>query len=232
MKFRFLEGWNIDNTIQSLVLLAAAISLYFLYKTLREGQKQTKQSNKLTKQSLSISQYHIFIEELKYFVERFQNLKFSVNPVALPGPEYNTDIQNANGIDDIKAFRPLIRPITYYFNADRTLNDTRSDEFRHNILFPLYRHYSQLYNFLERVKNDSLLKAEHKRLLYLLLERDLLQTYFRVTINEDPLRKKWYDLAIFDTAAFNSRSLYSICEFYTNNNLFALHTLDFYKETL
>lgn len=232
MKFYFLDIWNIDNTIQSLVLLTAAISLFFLYRTLREGQKQAKQSNKLTKQSLSISQYQIFIEELKYFIERFQNLKFSVNPVSLPGPEYNSDIQNATGIDYIKAFRPLIRPVTYFFNADRSLNDAKADEFRHNILFPLYRHYSQLYNFLERVKSDSLLKEEHKNLLYLIVERDLLQTYFRITINEDPLRKKWYDLSMFDTAVFNSNSLYAISNFYINNNLFTLHSLDFYKETL
>jgi hypothetical protein len=229
--FSFLKGWNIDNSIQSLVLITAAISLYFLYKTLKSGQRQADESNELTLQNLSISQYQIYTEELKYFFEVFQSLKFKVEDHKFPDPDYLAQIKSADGIAYIQVFRILLTN-SYFLKADSSLITERVDEFRHKIVFPLFRNYGMLYNFLSRVKSDQLLKNEHKKIIYLIVERDLLQHYFRLCNNEDPLRKKSYDLSLFDTPVFQSQSFCAINQFYVDNGVFSLHTLEFYKETL
>jgi hypothetical protein len=232
MNLCYLDNWNIDNSIQSLVLFTAAASVFLLFQTLREGQKQSRLSNELTQQNLSISQYQIYIEEFKYFQQMLQNLSFKVDSNALPGPEFNKDIKDANGIEYIKPFRAIMRPNFYFLNENETLNDLRANEFRHNIIFPLFQKYSQLHNYLTRIKQDSLLKEEHKKLLYLLIERDILQTYLRICNNEDPLNRKRYNLDLFETSLFQSKMFYSINQFYIDNSLFSLHSLEFYKQTL
>ncbi len=139
MIFLFLNGWNIDNSIQSLLLLTAGVSIYFLYKTLRSRQRQANESNELTRQNLSISQYQIYTQELKYLFEIFQSLKFTVDQNKLPGPDYLEEIKIADGIAYIEAFRSVSLNHIYFLNADRSLNTERVDEFRHKILFPLFR---------------------------------------------------------------------------------------------
>jgi hypothetical protein len=213
-------------------VLTAALSIYFLYRTLKEGQKQANESNELTKQNLSISQYQIYMEEMKYFINLFQNLKFAVNPNALPGTDFQTNISNYNGIDYIELFGPVMGHHNYFTTMNEIPFNKRVNEFRHNIIFPLFRKYSQLHNYLERIKADSVLKVDHKKLLYLLIERDILQTYFRICNNEDPLNQKSYNLSTFDTPVFQSNSFYDVNQFYIDNSLFSLHSLKFYKETL
>lgn len=232
MTFNFLNGWNIDNSIQTLLLITAAVSIYLLYKTLKAGQHQAEQSNELTRQNLSISQYQIYMEELKYFIKMFQELQFPVTPATFHRSDYRTDIQNSNGIDYMLTIKYVIDPEHYFLNSDRTENTERVNEFRHNILFPLFRKYAQLHNFLQRIKADQLLKDEHKKLLYLLIERDLLQNYFRLCNNEFPDNTKNYDLSLFETQVFRIESLHAVNRFFIDNDLFALHSLQFYKETL
>lgn len=228
----FLKGWNIDNSLQSLLLGTTAISLFFLYKTLKNSQQQASNSQQLTEKSLSIDQYQIYSTELNYLVKMFQELRFQVDDQKLPGIPLQENLATSNGISYIRVFNVVMRG-TYYFRQEgQTLIPAQVHEFRHQILFPLYRLYSILHNFLTRVQDDALLKPEHKGIIYLIVERDLLQHYFRICNNVDYNQSPSYDLSIFDTRAFNSQSLYAINEFYIRHRLFSLHDLTFYQQTL
>ena len=162
-----------------------------------------------------------FIEEAKQieFQQPYGNLFIAaINP-----PEYG------NGINYIHLF---IRVPVMYYKCDKNLEEKKQklDNFRHCILFPLSRYYHRLYSFLVRIKNDKVLGLDYQNMLYNYIERDLLQNYFRI-FNNKTSGNIDYDLSIFDTELYKSKSFYLINNFYIENNAFQHEDLNFYTHT-
>lgn len=213
--------WATADTINTLILITYIVTVWVIYKTFKEGKRQTTIS-------LSISQYNILYKELLDLIEDAKNIKFKSDLGEEAHVNIRTRIDEANGIYYIPLFLFTSSGVKFLKKDDaaKHIND-----FRHNILFPLVRYYDRLYQFLEIVIKDEILEPNHKNYIYNKVERDLLQTYFRVCNYQFMSEKPDYDLIPFETEKFNADSFYRINKLFIEKNLFQFKDLEFYKET-
>jgi len=233
--------WTTADTINSLILIVYTVTAYFIYNTLKvgqrqldEGQKQFEEGQKLTKTSLALSQFNIYNDELKNFINDAKNIKFQSSTDENTNKKLKQDMLEANGIFYISLFSFIYTAKVLLNTKDdeesRKVNETVSD-FRHNVLFPLERFYDRLLHFLNSVKKDLTMEDSYKQIIYTKVERDLLQTYFRICNYKILGEKLDYDLVIFDTTVYNSKSFYRINQFYIDNTAFNYKDLTFYNKT-
>jgi hypothetical protein len=215
----------ITTAISVATLITTIITAFYLYRTYRTGQSQTSTS-------LAINQFNIYYNEFVDFVKEAENLKFgdessNLSVVGL------SDIPNRyNGINYIATLNFTTDRMKYILQNTKTLNErSLRSNFREGILYPLSRFYDRLYKFLLRIKNDDVLIQNYKNILYMYVERDLLQTYFRVCNNTHG-PELLYDLTPFKTQAYDANSFYGINRFFIENNCFQYNNLTFYQETL
>lgn len=214
-------SWTVANWIAFFSLLISIGTAFFLIKNFFLGQKQTKIS-------LSINQFNIFQKELEGLTKEAKGIKFSSNQQDLTKP-YQKHFEESDGIYYIGLF--LIISHIKYYNKESQERDALLNDFRHQIIFPLFKYYSKIFQFLNRVKNDEVLSESYKKILYNYIERDILQSYFRISNNKLG-NELHYDLSIFETPVFNPNSFYSVNDFYIKNNLFQYQNLNFYITTL
>ena len=106
------------------------------------------------------------------------------------------------------------------------------NDFRHNVLFPLERYYDRLLHFLQSVKVDTTMEEYYKEIIYTKVERDILQTYFRIcNCTLANISKLDYDISIFSTSMYDTTSFYRINDFYKENKIFQYKDLTFYQRT-
>lgn len=215
-------NWITSDTINTLILIVYIITAIVIYKTFKSGKEHTMIS-------LSISQHNIYYNELIDFIEDAKNIRFNSYLGDKAHICIKSNIANSNGINYISLFQ-----FTDHYAetiAARDEGHDQIDDFRTSILFPLERYYDRLYYFLETVLKDSILKENHKRIIFNKAERDILQTYFRVCNYSVPNGKRQYNLSTFDTGAYSSNSFYRINSFFIDNKLFQYKNLEFYKIT-
>jgi len=206
--------------INFLILIVYALMARYMYKTFTSGQKQTEIS-------LAINQFKIYHFELQGLIEEAKNIKFRSDSV-LSNEKLESLISsfnNSNGISYIYVFSMLTNPQYGLKNNQNMIND-----FRHNVLFPLIPYYAKIFSYLKRVKNDKVLNIDYKNILYYQIERDLLQTYFRIC-NNCHSNYKTVNLSIFKTEAFDPETFFIINRFYIENDIFLFNDLKFYQNT-
>jgi hypothetical protein len=215
-------SWSTSDTINTLILIVYIITAIVIYMTFKGGQEQTSIS-------LSISQHNIYYNELLDFIEDAKNIKFNSYLGDKAHISIRSNIDKSNGIDYMSLFQFTDH---YAATLDRNIDDIEQiDDFRFNVLFPLERYYDRLYYFLNTILKDKILKDNHKRIIFNKVERDILQTYFRVCNYAVPNDKRQYNLSTFDTEKYKSESFYKINQFYIDNRLFQFKDLDFYRKT-
>lgn len=215
------SSWTVANWIAFFSFLLSIATAFFLIKNFFLAQKQTKIS-------LSINQFNIFQKELEGLIKEAKEIKFSSKYPNLTKP-YQQDFEESDGIYYITLFS-IISHIKYYNNESHERENLLND-FRHQIIFPLMKYYSKILQFLSRVKNDEVLSKSYKNILYNYIERDVLQSYLRISNNQLG-NELQYDLSIFETSVFDPTSFYKINEFYIKDDLFQYQNLNFYINTL
>jgi len=209
-------------------IMVVAITAIILYRTLKEGQRQSDESRKQTSYSLAINQYNIVYQDLKGIHKKFEELNFkeilkksNIAETNLPQSS-RQGIEEANGLNIpmIYLFRPFLHP------TNKSLKEEGIGFFRFNIIFPLLREYVSLFDFLKDVKNDKILSIEYKNRLYKIIERDILQSYFRICNYRRFTNMKYY---LSSLQPEDLEDFYAINNFYIENNLFQYNPLDFYE---
>jgi len=218
-------NWTTSDTINSLILIIYIITARVIYITFIEGKKQTAIS-------LSISQFNIYYNELLDFFEDGKAIKLHSDLGDKAHPIIKDNIEKVDGINYIYLFlyaeKYLVEDIDDK-NVDRIRNQI--NDFRHNILFPLEKYYDRLFHFLNSIYKDNILEKNHKNILFNKVERDILQTYFRICNYSFITNEKNYDLSTFDTPKYNSKSFYKINNLFIENKLFQYKSLEFYCKT-
>jgi hypothetical protein len=226
MQIFFLK-WNPSDYINLFILIVYAVMAYLMYITYRNGQK-------LSKAGLSISEYNIIFNDLQSLITEAKEIKFKsyLNEAQINPIKYRYD--QSDGVFYIKLF--LF--VTLQNQSNKVIYESEENkfaisDFRDNVLFPLERFYDKLNDFLFTVHKDVVLEEYHKKFIFKTVERDLLQTYFRVCNNIHPfLNNKEYQLSHFKTEAYNpEESFYRINKFYIENKLFNYKDLEFYQTT-
>lgn len=215
-------SWTTADTINTLILITYIVTAWVIYRTFKEGKRQTTIS-------LSISQYNILYKELIDLIDDAKSLKFKSDLGNEAHVNIRTRIDEANGINYIALF--LFTANDNKFIQSQPDGQSHINDFRHNILFPLVRYYDRLHYFLETVIKDDVLEANHKKYIYNKMERDLLQTYFRVCNYRFMSNEPDYNLRTFETEKFSADSFYKINSLFIEKNLFQFKDLDFYKRT-
>lgn len=211
-----LFTWGNPDPINLLILIVYAIMAIFMYQTLKEAQKQTTYT-------LAINQFNIFNSELQEFITEGKNIKFNSN-FALNTQSYYNCIDNSNAIQYIRLF-PLPKQIAKE-DEEQFIND-----FRVYVLFPLSRYYDKIYKFILQVEEDNIMTTKYKNSILYALERDILQTYFRVCNNQFGKRPT-VDFENFKTIKFIPEdSFFKINQYYIANQKFSFESLGFYKDT-
>jgi hypothetical protein len=216
--------WELADKINFAILIVYFITAIVIFITFWEGKKQTKISS-------SIGQYNIMKDEFSDFLEDAKNLKFNSKLIENADESIKPDLQNVNGIDYIPLFM-FATDNTVLSSLKKGDNDENKQDFRHNIIFPLERYYDKLYNYILSVVKDEILEQSHKDIILKKIERDILQTYFRVCnygigINGE----NFYQIHSFKTEKFNPDSFYRINKLYTDKKLWQYKNLEFYQET-
>jgi len=216
-----------------LTVLVGAITAYILLRTLKEGQKQSKEGQRQTGYSLAINQYNIQFQDLMGIINKFKEINFKENFKKYKVDEniyplnFRYGLNDANGINTAMIYLFIIFSIPYK-------NETTKDQlfnFRLHILFPLLREYKSLLHFLNEIKDDTLLSQSHKNKFYKIIERDVLQSYFRICNNHTlPVAEPDYDLSCYPKN--NIEDFCAINEFYIANSAFQYNTLEFYQNTI
>ena len=210
------------DKIQIGIFIVGTITAFILWRTIKEGQRQSKAA-------LAINQYNIYHKELIIIIENFMNMNFkkdmldhdvSINNI-FPN-DFLFTLGKANGCNDkmISLFRIFLPP----FNSQRTKD--QEYYFQDYIMKPLVREYEHLLHFLEAIKNDLVLSKEYQSMFYEKIEFELLQPYLRIC-NNNPIR---YDLSCFPPHWVNE--FYCINKFYIDNKAFRFKDLAFYIRTL
>lgn len=219
-----------DQLINICLVLVGLYTAIILFRTLKEGQRQSKEAQQQTGYSLAINQYNILYQDLVGITKRFAELNFkeiikkdNVIETSFLG-KFHQGIEEANGmnISMIYLFRPFLHP------ENEKLTEAEIIHFRIYILFPLLREYVSLYDFLKEVKSDKILSDEYKNRFYKIIERDILQSYFRVcnySYFNDILKYNFSKLQKVDLVDF-----FAINNFYIENNLFQYNNLEFYQQ--
>jgi len=208
-------------------ILVVAVTAIILYRTLKEGQRQSEEGRKLTGYSLAINQYNILYQDLLGIIKKFEELNFTeiINKSNNPSlQKFNSGKEIANGMN---------LPMIYIFGQflhpqNEDLTEKEVSNFRLFILFPLLREYVSLYDFLKEIRNDKILSVEYKSRFYKIIERDILQSYFRIcnfSMFNHILKYNLSSLQETDLEDF-----YAINNFYIENNLFQYNNLKFYQE--
>lgn len=192
-----------------------------MWKTFKEGQRQSNVS-------LSISQFNILNKEFEGLLSEAQNMKFKSELEELPLKPFRQAFEKGNGIYYIELFE-ILNTIKYYQEPSDEKRKCIID-FRHNVIFPLSRFYDKIHHFLQRVQIDKTINDDHKRILYYYIERDLLQTYFRVC-NYRFGNILHCSLAEIETKVFTEEAFHEINIFYKKNSLFQFKSLNFYETT-
>lgn len=208
--------------VNFLIFIVYAIMAKYMFKTFTGGQKQTEIS-------LAINQYNIYHFELQELIVEGKNIKFHTDLGDSILKPLKYQYSNSNGIDYMGVFTI----ITHKWLIIKTYEENRKDlieDFRDNVLFPLSRYYDKLFHFLNRIKNDSVLK-NYKNILYINIENNILQTYFRLC-NNCVGNYKTVDLSSFKTEGFDPDTFYRINKFYIENGIFQYKDLKFYQDTL
>ncbi len=207
--------------VNFLILIVYAFMAKYMYRTFIGGQKQTETS-------LAINQFNIYHTELQGLIEEGKNIKFHSDMDEGILKTLNYQFIKSNGIEYISAFTIATDTL-----QDTLKNDKNSqaiiNDFRHNVLFPLSRYYDKLFHFLNRVKIDKVLNQDYKNILYNYIERDILQTYFRVCNNCVEGYYMTVDLTPFKTIKYDPETFYRINKFYIENEIFQYKDLAFYK---
>ncbi|MFA6089446.1 MAG: hypothetical protein WC755_06285 [Candidatus Woesearchaeota archaeon] len=218
--------WTTPDTINFFILIVYVITAFLIYRTFNEGRKQTKIS-------LSINQFNIFYNDLKDLIEDAENIKYKTDLGENANSSTKSYLEKSNGINYIGLFQFTLnteRLINKQLKDDNYTDTIQINDFRQNIIFPLGRYYDRLLYFLNSVDKDDILQINHKKIIYNKVERDILQTYFRVC-NYQFSGKLDYNLSIFDTDTYKSEMFYRINKFYINKNLFQYKDLEFYCKT-
>lgn len=209
--------------VNFLILIVYALMAKYMYSTFTGGQKQTEIS-------LSINQFNIYHFELQGLIGEGKNIKFrsDLNEGILKTLDYQ--FINSNGIEYISVFTIATDTLKYTLNKNNENSQVVINDFRNNVLFPLSRYYDKLFHFLNRVKADKVLNQDYRNILYNYIERDVLQTYFRVCNNcfQDFMT---VDLLPFKTIKYDTETFYKINKFYIENKIFQYKDLQFYKDT-
>lgn len=220
-----LSSWLIADKINLLLLFINALIFivyarmaYLMNKTFVVGQKQTALS-------LAINQFNIFQKEFDSFLNEAKNIQFESRLDEVTFISYKESFKKSNGINYIELFQ-ILETIKYYIEPssekDKIIND-----FRHSVLFRLFKFYDKLYLFLIQIKDDQVLTMQYKLLLYNYIERDILQIYFRVS-NYVFNNNLHFDLTMLQTLAYDPKTFYDINNFYIDNDIFQYQLLDFY----
>ena len=216
-----------SDIINVLILIVYIITAGLIYLTFDQGRRQTGIS-------LSIGQFNIFYDELKDFIDDARSIKFKSDFGNNASPNIKSNIDNSNGINYVQlfAFTSTAEIITRNKKTDDDSEwNGEINDFRHNILFPLSRYYDRLFYFINNVYTDKILLDEHKKIIFNKIERDILQTYFRVSNYSVYNNQLHYNLSTFDTEVYKSESFYIINKFFIEHNLFQYKDLKFYQMT-
>ena len=216
-----LFQWGNPDPINLLILVVYAVMAFLMWRTFKEGQRQSNVS-------LSIGQFNILNKELEGLNTEAQNFKFKSEMEEVQFKPFRHAFETSNGIYYIDLFNILDTIKFYHEPSDEKRNYV--NDFRHNILFPLTRFYDKLFDFLQRIKTDTTINNEHRKILYYYIERDLLQTYFRICNYQfgGTLKCRLTDI---ETEKFKESLFHRINDFYRTNNLFQFKDLNFYQMT-
>lgn len=200
----------------------ALFSIVVLVYTLMESQKYNKNL-------LAMDEYKIMLQDFEIIKLNLENLKFKIKLDQIP-EHFENDLRNANGVDYIHVFHSffLLNDTQNPFITNITKTELKSS-FRTNVIFPLVRNYKNVALFIEEVANNKLLESRYKRKLYLKVEQQLLQHYFRICNNIDSSRKQEYNLKVFDSNGFNSNEFFTLNELFIKDDLFQINDLNYYK---
>lgn len=220
----FYLDWSRSELLNLFAVIAYFITAIIMYLTLDEGRKQTKIS-------LSISQFNILDNLLSDFINEAKTITFK------------SELEDDSFLNNILKSHPELSGIYYMPLLIIALNNRlgvmlrdgeidRLNNYRHNIVFPLVGYYDKLYGFIIDVIKDEVITEKYKKMLLKKVEREILQTYFRVcnysVINDGVLA---YNLNPLETENFDLDSFYKINKLYIDKGLFEYKDLDFYKET-
>jgi|GEM_PF-5375890 len=219
MNYFFPTPWTNSDTINCAILIVYTIMAWYMYRTFEIGFRQTKFS-------LAINQFGIFNDQLKQFKDEGENIRFKLNLYSENDiNNFTKAVEKSNGIYYIEIFLLLS-------HSPNEFTESEINEVRTQILFPLTKYYNRIFKFLEDIYNDNILTDEYKIILFNNIERDILQTYFRVCNNKFG-EQKTVDFNIFKTIRFiPEQSFLKINQFYIENNLFKFENLMFYEGTL
>jgi hypothetical protein len=217
----WFKDWTASTSIALIGLAISLVTAFFLVRNFYLGRK-------MTGISVSINQFNIYYKELEGFIKEAKDMKFvSKKPELLKS--YEERYRQANGISYINIF-PVVKDVGFY-EAESAERQAIIDDFRNEVIYPLFKFYDRLRHYLERIDDDSILSAEYKDILFNYVERDLLQDYLRIT-NHRAGGQLWYDLTLFETPVFDQRIFYRINEFYISHEAFQFKDLAFYQRTL
>jgi hypothetical protein len=216
-----LFQWGNPDPINLIIFIVYAVMAILMWKTFKEGQRQSNIS-------LSISQFNILNKEFEGLLSEAQNMKFKSELEDLQLKPFRHSFEKSNGIYYISLFT-ILDTIKYYKDPSDEKENYIID-FRHNVIFPLSRFYDKIHHFLQRVQIDKTINDDHKRILYYYIERDLLQTYFRVC-NHRFGNILQCSLADIETEVFKEAAFHEINVFYKRNSLFQFKNLNFYETT-
>jgi hypothetical protein len=216
-----LFQWGNPDPINLIILIVYSVMAFLMWKTFKEGQRQSNIS-------LSISQFNILNKEFEGLLSEAQNIKFKSELEDIQLNPFRHAFEKSNGIYYIDLFN-ILDTIKYYQEPSDEKKNYIND-FRHNVIFPLTRFYDKIYHFLQRVQIDKTINDDHKKILYYYIERDLLQTYFRVC-NYKMGNMLKCSLADIETKAYTEAMFHTINEFYKSNGLFQFKNPSFYETT-
>lgn len=216
--FLCLSNTDFNNIMTPLISLFSVILLIF---TLSDSQS-------FNSRQLSINEYNILLQDFELLKTNLDKLTFNIDTTGF-SDSFKRQLTESNGINYISLFSQFFN---FELSRNQAENDNLIDIFRIGVIFPLVRNYRNLVIFLNEVIQNDILNDRYKKKFYLKTEQLLLQNYLRICNNLDPLGKPNYDLKMFDSPAFKSDEFLELNELYKKHNLFQLHDLDFYKNTL
>lgn len=216
------SNWSTTNLIALGSLIVSIGTAILLIRNFILGQKQTKLS-------LAINQFKIYKEELDGFINEAKSIKFKSIREELTKP-YKNSYEESDGIFYIHLF--LIIDHIKFLSPESEERRLLISDFRGQVIFPLLKFYDKLFHFLVRIYKDEVLSKDYKKILYNYIERDLLQTYFRIANNKNLGEEMQYDLSVFETPVFKKDTFYRINQFYIYRDIFQYKNQDFYIKTL
>ena len=155
------SSWSIDNYLTLFYTFITALTGGVIWLTFQQGGKNNKQVN-------SINEFGILREDFEDILNDFKSLKFKVDSKNYDD-RFAEKIEKANGVDMLDIFFHVCSPSKNNASYPHQIND-----FRINVIFPLFKKYEILLNFLNEIKNDEMLDKKYKDKFYKKIEQYLL----------------------------------------------------------